>query len=127
MKIEELKKYPFTTRPLTPEEGSGILIKFLDFNNCISDGETIEEALKNGYEALNDCIESMKAWNMPIPKPFSYLNNESKQNGKIALRLSRSLHTELALRAKEEDVSMNFLAALLIAEGLGARKHLSNI
>ena len=124
MKLEKLKKYPFITRPLTPEEGSGILIKFLDFNNCFSDGETIEEALKNGYEALNDCIESMKAWNMPIPEPFSYLKNESKQNGKIALRLSKSLHTELAMRAKEEDVSMNFLAALLIAEGLGARKHI---
>ena len=65
MKIEELKKYSFTTRPLTPEEGGGILIKFLDFNNCFSDGETIEEA-------LNDCIESMKAWNMNIPEPFSY-------------------------------------------------------
>ena len=58
------------------------------------------------------------------PEPFSYLKNEPKQNGKIALRLSKSLHTELALRAKEEDVSMNFLAALLIAEGLGVRKHI---
>jgi antitoxin HicB len=124
MTREELEKYPFELSKLSEEDGGGYLISYTDFNECISDGETIEEALKNGYEALIDCIESMKAWNMPIPEPFSYLKNESKQNGKIALRLSKSLHTELAMRAKEEDVSMNFLAALLIAEGLGARKHI---
>lgn len=119
MKIEELKKYPFSIRPLTPEEGGGILIKFLDFDSCFSDGETVEEAISNGYEALNDCIESMIAWKMPIPNPYDYLK---KPKGKIALRLSKTLHAELIERAEQEQVSMNYLAALLIAEGLGARR-----
>lgn len=122
MDYKDLKKYPFTTRPLLPEEGGGILIKFLDFDGCMSDGENMDEAIKNGYEALKDCIDAMKEWNMPIPKPFDYLKKEKNHSGKIALRLSKSLHSELAERAKKENVSMNFLAALLIAEGLGMKR-----
>jgi antitoxin HicB len=38
-------QYRFTVRPLTEDEGGGYLIEFPDLPGCISDGETIEEAL----------------------------------------------------------------------------------
>jgi antitoxin HicB len=38
--------YPFRVRPLTDEEGGGYLIAFPDLPGCLSDGETIEEAIR---------------------------------------------------------------------------------
>ena len=50
--------YPFEIKPLTEEEGGGYLISFPDFNECISDGETPEEAMKNGFDALQETIDT---------------------------------------------------------------------
>ena len=44
--------YPFTIRPLEVEEGDGYLIEFTDLPGCMSDGETPEEAMSNGQDAL---------------------------------------------------------------------------
>ena len=44
--------YPFEIKPLTEEEGGGYLISFPDFNESISDDETPEEAIKNGFDVL---------------------------------------------------------------------------
>ena len=41
-------EYRFTIRPLSTEEGSGYLIEFPDLPGCMSDGETIGEAIANG-------------------------------------------------------------------------------
>jgi hypothetical protein len=39
-----LDDYPFEIRPLSKAEGGGFLISYPDFSECISDGETVEEA-----------------------------------------------------------------------------------
>jgi hypothetical protein len=44
--------YRFTVRPLPEEEGGGYLIEFPDLPGCMSDGETIEEAITNGIDAI---------------------------------------------------------------------------
>ncbi len=45
-------KYPYTIRTLSPSEGGGYLIEFPDLPGCMSDGETIEEAIENGKDAM---------------------------------------------------------------------------
>jgi len=52
--------YRFTIRPMTAEEGGGYLIEFPDLPGCMSDGETIGEALANGAEAKQDWIAAMQ-------------------------------------------------------------------
>ena len=47
-----MKDYPFEIRPLTTEEGGGYFISYPDFDMCVSDGETIEEAIINGKDCL---------------------------------------------------------------------------
>ena len=44
--------YRFTIRPLPEDEGGGCLIEFPDLPGCMSDGETIEEAITNGLNAM---------------------------------------------------------------------------
>ncbi|MCX6592547.1 MAG: type II toxin-antitoxin system HicB family antitoxin [Acidobacteria bacterium] len=52
----ELDGYQFTVRPLSSEEGDGYLAEYPDIPGCMSDGETIAEAIANGREALRDCL-----------------------------------------------------------------------
>ncbi len=49
---DEFNKYPFNLSPLSEQEGGGWLIAWPDLPGCMSDGETPEEALKNGREAF---------------------------------------------------------------------------
>jgi antitoxin HicB len=44
--------YPFSIRELSEEEGGGFLIEFPDLHGCMSDGETIDEAIENGKDAV---------------------------------------------------------------------------
>ena len=52
-----LEQYPFQIRSLTIEEGGGYLIEFYDVPGCISDGDTPEEAIVNGRDALKSCLD----------------------------------------------------------------------
>ena len=67
----DLNQYPFEIRPLTAEEGGGFLISFPDFSECISDGATTEEAIKNGLNALQETIAALESMRLPVPEPNS--------------------------------------------------------
>ena len=65
----QLQSYPFQIRPLAPEEGGGFLIEFPDIPGVMSDGETPEEAVRNGRDALKAALLTLKEFGDPIPKP----------------------------------------------------------
>ncbi len=45
-------EYPFTIHPLADEEGGGYLLEFPDLPGCMAGGETPEEAIREGEDAL---------------------------------------------------------------------------
>jgi len=100
--VNPLEDYPFEIRPLTTAEGGGFLISYPDFSECISDGETVEEAIANGRDALAGMIAALKALGFPIPAP----NSGGVASGKFVARVPKSLHAQLAMRAKAEGVSL---------------------
>ena len=116
--MRELDDYPFEIRPLSAEEGGGFLISYADFSDCISDGETVEEALSNGRDALQSTIAALKAKNVPIPAP----NRGGVASGKFVARVPKAIHAQLATRAKAEGVSLNSLVLTFIAQGLGRKE-----
>jgi antitoxin HicB len=67
--MRKLTDYPFEIRPLSAEEGGGYLISYPDFSECIADGESVEEALKNGRAALKATIAALEAKGLPVPAP----------------------------------------------------------
>ena len=69
--MKDLSKYPFEIRPLSKEDGGGYMISFTDFSECISDGETIAEAIENGMDALQETIAALESLNIPVPEPGS--------------------------------------------------------
>ena len=112
-------EYRFTIRPMTAEEGGGYLIEFPDLPGCMSDGETIEEAIANGAEAKGDWIAAMVAAGRPVPQPSA--EAKDAYSGKWVLRTPKSLHRGLAERARQEGVILNALAVAMLAQGLGQR------
>jgi predicted RNase H-like HicB family nuclease len=63
--------YPCNITILPAEEGGGYLIEFPDLPGCISDGETIGEAIANGEDAISCWIETAKQHGDEIPQPRS--------------------------------------------------------
>ncbi|MCY7318473.1 MAG: type II toxin-antitoxin system HicB family antitoxin, partial [Ramlibacter sp.] len=103
---------------LSAEEGGGFLISFPDFSECISDGETVEDALKNGREALKATIAAQKAKGHPVPAA----NGGGVASGKLDARVPKTVHAQLTTRAKAEGVSLNALVLTFIAQGLGRKE-----
>lgn len=100
MKGDELNlsEYPFTIRPLTAADGGGYLIEFPDVPGCMSDGETPEQAIVNGRDALKGCLLTLKEFRRPLPRPGS----AAEASGQFRVRLPKSMHARLTARAEQE-------------------------
>jgi antitoxin HicB len=116
MSNTKISEYPFIIRHLSNEDGGGYLIEFPDLPGCMSDGETIEEAIENGQDAIKAWIEAAKEMSRPIPHPGEL----ESQSGKWVQRVPKSIHLRLVNRAREEGVSLNTLVITMLSESLGA-------
>jgi antitoxin HicB len=111
-----LDSYRVTVRRLSKDEGGGYLAEYPDIPGCMSDGETIEEAIANGREALRDCIEVFKQSGRKVPKPVAVEPAQWRQ------RLPRTLYLKLTAQAETEGVSINSLVTAIIAEAVGRKQ-----
>ena len=133
MSVKEVKAitppYPFeayahVVSPLSPAEGGGFLISFPDLPGCMSDGETIEEAIQNGRDAFLSWISAQADMGREIPKPvYRPPETEPPMSGKFVQRVPKTLHAKLAALARQEGVSLNTLVLTFIAEGVGMREN----
>lgn len=67
--MSDLAAYPHQTQPIPPEDGGGFLVSFPDIPGCIGVGDTPEEALEDGWQALFACIDALKAADRTPPPP----------------------------------------------------------
>jgi len=111
-----LDSYRVTVRQLSKEEGGGFLAEYPDIPGCMSDGETIEEAIANGREALRVCIEVFRQTGRQVPKPSAVEPAQWRQ------RLPRTLYMKLTAQAETEGVSINSLVTAIIAEAVGRKQ-----
>ena len=114
-KNRNLDQYQFTVRPLSKDEGGGYLVEYPDIPGCMSDGESIEEAIANGREALRDCIDVFRESGRKLPKP-------SIEAAQWRQRLSRTLYSKLTRQAQSEGVSINSFVTAIIAEAVGSKE-----
>ena len=110
-----IDKYPFTIRPLSSEDGGGFLIEYPDLPGCHSDGDTPEQAIVNGRDALRSYLLSCRKHGDPIPKPSS----PAASSGQFRVRMPKSLHARLVAQAEREGVSLNMLVVAAAAQTLG--------
>src|SRR4030067_80559 len=74
-------EYPFMIRRRSKAEGGGWLVEVPDLPGCIADGETIEEAVENGSDALRSWLATAKEFKDPITAPSAGGSREGRPRG----------------------------------------------
>lgn len=111
--------YSVTLTNLSPDEGGGWLAEITELPGCYSDGETPEAALSSLRELLPFWLQVASEEKRPIPSPQTKASEQF--SGKFTLRVPKSLHRHLALRAEAEGISLNQYILTLISYAEGSQ------
>jgi len=111
-------KKPYLRVVIPDEESGTYTAQILEFPGCITEGKTPQEA----YERLEDValswIEAALDMGQDIPLPWSNYD----YGGKVALRLPKGLHKQVALAAERDGTSLNQFIVMAISEKIGVSK-----
>ncbi len=114
--LKEYLKEPYS-RILIPDAESGTYTaEILEFSGCIAQGSTPQEAYEKLEEATIAWIEAALDLGQEVPPP----SMAHGYGGKIALRLPKSLHRQVAMAAERDESSVNQFIVAAIGEKLGA-------
>jgi predicted RNase H-like HicB family nuclease len=102
-------QYPVT---LYPDLEGGYVAQIKDLPGCLSQGETLEEAMTNINEARELWIETVYEVGDEIPLP----STDETYSGKLLVRMPKSLHRCLVEKAEVEGVSLNQYIVYLLAK-----------
>lgn len=103
-------------------ETGGYMASIPQLKGCMTCGDDIAKALANLEDAKREWIETAMERGISIPEPDDGLKDYS---GQLRLRIPRSLHKRISLRAKTEGVSMNQYCVSLLSEGFGIQSQKS--
>jgi antitoxin HicB len=101
--------YPIT---LYPEDEGGYTVEIKELPGCVTQGETLEEAL----EMIEDAKTAWITVNLELGNPIPLPSTERKYSGRFVVRLPSSLHQQLAEEAERNGVSLNQMVSTLLAE-----------
>lgn len=112
--------YPITV--YRAEEG-GYVAEIEDLPGCITEGETLEEALQRIEDVRNAWMETAYEDGIEIPLP----RTDEEYSGKFMIRIPKYLHRRLAEQAKREGVSLNQLVGSILSSGASVQDAVGNI
>lgn len=103
--LEHYLSLPYTVEIRHDEDGW--LAKVLELPGCMTWADAFEE--------LGAMIEDAMEHGDPIPEP----RDTEEFSGKVVLRMPKSLHRDLARKAKDEGVSLNQIMVASLARSVG--------
>ncbi len=117
---KDLKYYaalPYEISVIPSAEG-GYVATIPDLPGCITQGDTRLDVLEMIEDAKICWLEAALDMGQRINEP-----DWDRYNGRLNLRIPKSLHRKLAENAEREGVNLNQMAIYLIAGGLGDYKN----
>ncbi|WP_151736245.1 toxin-antitoxin system HicB family antitoxin [Paenibacillus tengchongensis] len=93
--------YTLEIREIHDELGHYFYGNYVELNGCESKGDTIEDLVSNMTDAKLAWISIRYERGELIPEP------QSVYSGQLMLHLPRSLHQKLAIKARQEGISLN--------------------
>lgn len=105
-----MKQSDFAIRGYQIETKGGFewVIEYPELPGVTGGGASYEEALKEAEDNKRFYFDYLREHGRPIPAP-SEVADFGDLSGRITLRLSKSLHKSIVLRAQDERVSINSL------------------
>lgn len=113
---KDVLKKPYHRR-LQPADDGGYTGTIQEFPGLVAEGNTVDEAMRNLESAALSWIEASLASGREVSDPVDF----GGCSGKIALRIPRSLHRQVAEMSELEGVSVNQLLTNAIANFIGAK------
>ncbi|GJI98072.1 hypothetical protein RugamoR57_47900 [Duganella caerulea] len=113
-KVRAVLSRPYVRR-LLPDEAGGYTAYIHEFPGCVAEGETADEALINLDKAAASWLAVSLAHGQPIAEPMQPFGF----SGKVALRIPRSLHRDVAELAQLQGCSINQLLSVAISDYIG--------
>ena len=114
--IDYYAKLPYSIE-ITPSPEGGYVATIPDLPGCITQGETRLEVLEMIEDAKICWLEATLDLGQSIDEP-----DFSRYNGRLNLRIPKSLHKKLGERAEQEGVKLNQLLIYFMANGLGEQE-----
>ena len=111
--IDYYMSLPYEERVIPSPEG-GYVATIPELPGCITQGDTRLEALEMIEDAKRCWLTAALEDEDDIPEP-----DWDFYNGRLELRIPKSLHRKLGERAEREGVKLNQLAIYLMASGIG--------
>ncbi|MCL5045721.1 MAG: type II toxin-antitoxin system HicB family antitoxin [Actinobacteria bacterium] len=94
----------------------GYVVEIPDLPGCLTQGETLEEAMEMIQDAKKCWIETCIEFGRPVPEPAP-----EEYSGKLNIRMPKTLHKALSQKAKEENVSLNQYIIYHLARSIGRK------
>lgn len=102
---------------IKPSVEGGYVAYIPELKGCITQADTLHELAEMIEDAKAGWIDLALQDSKKIPEP----DDIEEYSGKFNLRLPKSLHKDLANKAKAENVSLNQMATYLLAKGLNSK------
>ncbi len=106
---------PYTIA-IVPEELGGFFAEIEELPGCMTQGETMEEVLRNIDDAKRLWLQTALEDRLEIPLPECM----REYSGRFVVRIPASLHRRIAALAKKEGISINQMVLSLLAENTAA-------
>lgn len=113
MNVKEYMELPYNiiVKKINDESGAYYCATVLEFDGCMGTGETYGDAYCDVIEAMEGWIETKLENGFSVPLPM----DAERYSGKFVLRIPKTLHQELSIKAAQEGVSLNQYALYKLA------------
>ena len=111
-RIEDYLALPYRMELVPDLDEGGYAVSYPDLPGCVSCGETLESAARNGEDAKKAWLLAALEDGIDIPEP----NQLEQYSGQFKLRIPKSLHRQLAEHSKREGISMNQYCLYLLTK-----------
>lgn len=112
--MDRTPKFEDYTIDLVQEEDGSYFAEVVELNGCFAAGDDPNDAVEMLRGSFEIWTEEAVRRGRPVPPPTSF-----GPNGRLLLRLPRSLHARVARAAARDGVSVNAFVATALAERVG--------
>jgi len=116
--MTDAERYAVTTRRVIVDGEELWRATVRELPDLAEFSESRDEAIELALDAIESLRVSAAEDGRAFPQPAK---DEEEYSGRVTLRLPKSLHREIALKAQEEDVSLNSYIVTSIALALSER------
>jgi len=111
-------RYPYEVH----ERTESYFVTHPDLDGCMAEGTTLDDALSNLADSRELWIEARLSGGYDVPEPYS-----EEYSGRISLRMTPDVHSQLVRIAERRGVSLNLLLNSILASYAGGAEPLDSV